>query len=102
MPLSDQVSVFRAPRLRLIANGQVLTGALEAEVISNNYYAADRFTAIVALGPDPWADAAFWAANANILVDVQFSLDGANQHIYVDGKSSEQGEVTSCQNNGDP
>ncbi len=74
--LSDPVSVFRAPRLRLIANGQILTGALEAEVISNNYYAADRFTATVALGPDPWAGAAFWAANAEILVDVQFSLDG--------------------------
>jgi phage protein D len=59
-----------------MANGQILTGALEAEVISNNYYAADRFAATVALGPDPWAGAAFWAANFDILVDVQFSLDG--------------------------
>ena len=76
MLLSDQGAVFRAPRLQLIANGQVLTGALEAEVISNNYYASDRFTATVALGPDPWAGAEFWAANSHILVDVQFSLDG--------------------------
>lgn len=76
MLLSDQVSVFRAPRLQLIANGQIVTGALEAEVLSNNYYAADRFAATVALGADPWAGAAFWAASSHILVDVQFSLDG--------------------------
>jgi phage protein D len=76
LPLNDLVPVSRAPRLRLIANGQVLVGALEAEVVSNNYYAADRFNATVALGPDPWADAAFWAAATDILVDVQFSLDG--------------------------
>lgn len=81
MPLSDPVPISRAPRLRLTANGQVLTGALEAEVVSNNYYAADRFSVIVALGPDPWADAAFWAAASDILVDVQFSLDGGASFV---------------------
>ena len=45
-------SALRAPRLRLIANGQVVAGAMEAEVISNNYYAADRFSATVATGID--------------------------------------------------
>jgi phage protein D len=81
LPPSDPVPLSRAPRLRLIANGQVLTGALEAEVVSNNYYAADRFSATVALGPDRWADAAFWAAASDVLVEVQLSLDGGTSFV---------------------
>lgn len=73
---NDWMTGWRAPRLRVIANGQVLNGAMEAEVISNNHYAADRFSASVALGIDPWADIAFWASESNILLEVQFSLDG--------------------------
>jgi len=67
---------WRAPRLRLLANGVPIRGAVEASVISNNHYAADRFTATVALGIDLWATAAFWASQTDILLDVQFSLDG--------------------------
>jgi len=76
LPLSDPSSVWRAPRLQVIANGQIVTGAMEAEVISNNYYAADRFSASIVLGIDPWAEAPFWASESDILLDVQFSLDG--------------------------
>lgn len=76
MPLSELASVSRAPRFRIIANGQVLTGAVDAEVLSNNCFAADRFNGTVALGADPRADAAFWAGTSELLVDVQFSLDG--------------------------
>jgi hypothetical protein len=60
----------------VLANGQVVNGAMESEVISNNHYAADRFSASVALGIDPWADISFWASESNILLEVQFSLDG--------------------------
>ena len=49
---------------------------MEAEVVSNNYFAADRFSASVALGIDQWAAASFWASEPDILLDVQFSLDG--------------------------
>ena len=76
MLLSDPRSDLRAPRLRVIANGQVIAGAMEAEVVSNNYFAADRFSASVALGIDQWAEASFWASEPDILLDVQFSLDG--------------------------
>jgi phage protein D len=67
---------LRAPRLRIIANGQIIAGAMDAEVVSNNYYAADRFNASIALGTDTWAAASFWASEPDILLDVQFSLDG--------------------------
>ncbi len=67
---------WRAPRLRLVANGAFIQGAVQANVLSNNHYAADRFDAVVALGIDPVANAAFWASQTDILLDVQFSLDG--------------------------
>lgn len=63
----------RAPRLRLLANGGLVPGAIEAEVRSNNHYAADRFRVAVALGSTP---AAAWAASDDILAEVQVSLDG--------------------------
>jgi phage protein D len=67
---------WRAPRLRLVANGLSILGSIEAEVQSNNHYAADRFNAVIALGVDVWANAAFWASQTDVLVDVQFSMDG--------------------------
>jgi phage protein D len=67
---------WRKPRLRLLANGTAIQGAVEADVLSNNHYAADRFTAVVALGVDLWATASYWASQTDILLDVQFSLDG--------------------------
>jgi phage protein D len=76
LPVSETLLNWRAPRLRIIANGALLTGAVEAEVISNNHYAADRFAASVALGADVWAAASFWSSEPDILMDVQFSLDG--------------------------
>lgn len=76
MQLSNVGSVSRAPRLRLIANGQIIPGAMEAEVVSNNYYSADRFSASVALGADPWVGASYWSSETDIFVDIQFSLDG--------------------------
>jgi phage protein D len=74
-------STWRAPRLRLLVNGTSLLGAVEADVLSNNHYAADRFSAVVTLGIDLWADAAYWASQTDILVDVQFSLDGGATFI---------------------
>jgi hypothetical protein len=69
---------WRAPRLRLVANGLPITGAIEAEVQSNNHYAADRLSASIALGADIWASAAFWSSQTTVLIDVQFSLDAGN------------------------
>lgn len=74
MLLSDPA--LRAPRLRVTANGHLVTGVVEAEVVSNNYYAADRFSASIALGGDAWREASFWASEPDILLDVQFSVDG--------------------------
>ncbi len=74
MPLNE---TWRTPSFRLIANGQPVAGVIEAEVRANNYLAADRFCASIALGADPLATASFWAAANDISIDVQFSL-GSN------------------------
>ena len=72
---SEALSPWRSPRLRILANGAPLEGVIRAEVFANNHYAADRFSASIALGADPWVNAAAWAAEPDILLDVQFSLD---------------------------
>ena len=53
-----------------------MPGAIEAEVLSNNYYGADRFIVSLALGSNSnYGAAQFWASTVDILVEVQFSLD---------------------------
>jgi phage protein D len=74
-------STWRAPRLRLLANGAVIGGVVTADVLSNNHYAADRFSVVVALGVDLWASSTYWASQTDILVDVQFSLDAGSTFI---------------------
>lgn len=57
------------------ANGLLVPGAVAAEVVSNNYYAADRFNVSIALAADPGMGMSFWSDEAQILVDIQFSVD---------------------------
>jgi len=81
MPVAALLSNSRAatqnsPRLRMVANGELVLGAVGAEVISNNYYAADRFSASLALGIDISMGAEFWSNETDISLDIQFSLDG--------------------------
>jgi phage protein D len=75
LPLSNATSAYASPRLLITANGQIVPGVLAAEVVSNNYYAADRFNASIALGADPEMSAAYWSNESNIQVDIQFSVD---------------------------
>jgi phage protein D len=74
--VNETLPGWRAPRLRVLANGEPMAGVAEAEVVSNNHFGADRFAASIALGADLWAAAPFWSSEPDILVDVQFSLDG--------------------------
>lgn len=73
---NELTPAWRAPRLRVIANGEVVMGAVAAQVVSNNYYAADRFSASIAIGLDHWQSASFWTREPDITLEVQCSLDG--------------------------
>jgi phage protein D len=67
--------VARAPRPEVLADGAALVGVLEAEVISNNYYAADRFQVRMALDASP-ATAAFWASAGEVMLEIRMALAG--------------------------
>ena len=84
---SDNNAVWRAPRLRVFVNGNLMSGAIEAEVISNNYYGADRFSVALALDGGPaYGAGQFWASMTDITIEVQFSLDdGASFTSLVQG-----------------
>ena len=73
MRLSDLPS--RAPRLQLLVNGQAIPSVIGAEIRSNNHYAADRFSASIALGAVGVPDGQFWAGEVDIRAEVQVSLD---------------------------
>jgi len=73
-------ALLRHPRLEIRADGTLLAGAIAAQVVSNNHYAADRFHATLALDADQGA-AAFWAAAGNVLLEIGFALDGAGASI---------------------
>ena len=70
----------RQPGLQVLANGLLVPGAYEAEVLSNNHFASDRFRIGLALSADPARGAAWWAAQDDVVIDLAVSLDG----VYVD------------------
>ena len=73
---SQPASSVRRPRLRLLAGGEVVSGCVEASVISNSHLAADTWSATIALGPDPARGADWWsdAADADPEIEVQFAF----------------------------
>ncbi|MBS0558425.1 MAG: hypothetical protein JSR21_00040 [Proteobacteria bacterium] len=73
--------LWRSPRVKLLANGNQVSGCIDAQVTSTSHYGADRFRATVALGADLVATPEYWASESNILVDVQFSTDGGLSYV---------------------
>jgi len=76
-PASQQ---WRKPRLRVLANGQEVNGAVSATVTQNSWNAAGRFEVEVALGADPGLTySSYWDRQELIEIDVQMALlgDGA-------------------------
>lgn len=73
MPLSK---ASRFPSVQLLVNGIPIVGTIQAEVIANNNFAADRFLARIALGADPTATGPFWASAQGIVAEIRLSLDG--------------------------
>ncbi len=85
LPLNSVLLPWRAPAARLLINGQTVAGVSQAEVITNNYYAADCFHVALALGADATYTSPFWASATGVLVDLQLSLDGAGFVSLIEG-----------------
>jgi phage protein D len=82
------VAAVRYPRLRAQANGAVVPGAFEAEVMNNCHYAADRFRLGLALSADPARGAAWWADQNAVLIDIDVSIGGDYVNLLHGGVDS--------------
>lgn len=75
LPLSDIFDGLRAPRLRILADGSPVRGAIGADVVSNNHFGADHFTVHLGLDAGERSSRSFWSSRASVAIDVQVSLD---------------------------
>lgn len=83
---------MRRPRLRVLVDGVVVSTAIDARVVSNNYFSADWYYANLAAGEDPNFNLSYWASVRRPLVEIQLSdcEQGAFESIivgYVDSVS---------------
>lgn len=100
MPINDldaPLTQWRRPRARILADGVEVNGLVRADVISNNWYQADRFTAEIALSAaDPASDfVQTWDNKLPILIDIQIAFlpIGAAEGSVQDWQSLFQGEI---------
>ena len=89
------IGQVRSPQLNVLINGAPLVNAIEASVSSTAFFAADRFRVQAALNND----AAEWAAETQLLVDVQMALSAPGPFVslvqgYVDQVSIDPIAVT--------
>ncbi len=79
--MAGPFTAVRHPRLRVLANGVIVPGAFEAEVLNNSHFAADRFRLGLALSADPARGAAWWADQDVVLIDIEVSLGGETVNL---------------------
>lgn len=66
-----------------MANGTPLPGAVGANILSNNHYAADRFTLRATVTA---SEAALWSDTQDALIDIQVALDGNDWTSLIQGE----------------
>lgn len=81
MPVSS--ATLRHPRLRVIANGALLSAPICADITSNNHYAADRYRLTAHLTP---IERAAWSATSEAQIDIQIALHGADWTSVIEGE----------------
>ena len=70
--------LVRRPKLLVAVDGLAVNTAVSARVLSNNYYAADRFSLVVALGNTP---PAAWMSADRMLVEIGVSMGGGTASL---------------------
>jgi len=79
-------SSTRRPRLLARVNGAPVSTAISARITSNNFYAADRFSLVAALGAATPFD---WLSRDRMAVEIGVALDGEGEALIEGLKSSE-------------
>lgn len=75
MAIPNNPRPFRAPRLRVLIDGIVATTAIDARIVSNNYFSADWFNVSLVSSTTSQFSSGFWASVEKPLVDVQISTN---------------------------
>jgi phage protein D len=75
----------RRPTSRVLVNGCVLPGLIEAEVTTNSHLCADRFDTRIALGAGGSYDAAFWASQVGVQIEILMSVDAVGFNSMITG-----------------
>jgi phage protein D len=78
-------SSIRRPRLLATVNGAVVANAITARITSNNFYAADRFSLVAALGSSTPQD---WLSSDRMAVQIAVALDGAGETL-IEGEADQ-------------
>src|ERR1700761_8117109 len=73
-------------QLTLTSSGVLLTGVLQATILSTTCYSSDTFSATLAVGAPPLTDLTFWAEHASGPVSLNaVSADGALMQSMISG-----------------
>jgi hypothetical protein len=77
MPINDPNAqpLLRKPRLRAVVQGKTIPTLVQFEVMNNNYYQSDTFSAQFSLYLDPEFGISWWGGQTEILLDLQSSVD---------------------------
>lgn len=78
-------SAWRSPTVRLTVDGMRVDGVLDVEVVSTNYFSADRFRARIATGSDSLVTPSFWSGTANVFVSFEFGLGDGSFESVIEG-----------------
>lgn len=69
-------STVQIPRLRIKAGGVALPRPIEAMVDLTNTWTASKWSAAIALNDADQMNAAWWASQANVRIEIDYALDG--------------------------
>ena len=78
MPSDSALAVARRPRLQVLVDGTVVNTAVDARVVSNNYFSADWFYVTFVATTDSSFPVSYWASVRKPLIEVQLSVDETN------------------------
>jgi phage protein D len=85
--LSQQSLPVRSPRIKAMANGTMMLGAVEARIFSTSCSGADWFTLTCLICDDLASSPTFWSSESDITLDLQISVDRGRSYVsLIQGK----------------
>ena len=74
MPSDSTSNIARRPRLQVLVDGAIVNTAIDARVVSNNYFSADWFYATFVASEETSFAMSYWASIKRALVEIRLSV----------------------------